>query len=306
MMKKLFYKSFLLFVLMIVTDQSLGSLFDLILKNSPDGRYYKIHYSLSECRDDLIIFGSSRAETNYATTLFRDSLQMSAWNTGRGGQGLPYWYAMQQGIMDNHTPKIAVINIESSFLSVNVEKTYERAGFLKPFYKNHPSIRPVINAISPFEKYFMYSGLYAYNSSFYYLLRPFFFSGLDGDREKMGWKTRDGVVKPSMGKERVVQTKRHLNPETKALFNAFISKFIEKKCKVFLVLSPDYKTSYVSTSTLEYLQNLENVILLDWDYQKVFNQNHQYFKDNNHLNTYGAVTFSSHICQQIKKNLQYH
>lgn len=302
-MKKLFIKIVILLLVLIAIDIVFGIIFRRIIEISPDGRYYKANYSLSQCNEEIIIFGSSRAETNYTPFIFEDSLKLSTWNTGRGGQSLPFWYAMELGILDDNIPKIAVVNIERDFLSSDMSNSYQRAGFLRPYYFKHNEIHPVIDKISKSEKYLMFSNLYAFNSSFYYLLRPFLLKGLDGKKELKGWKTRDGVISKPRRDYNIYASKQSLNEETVKLFNLFIENLTTEYCDVYVVISPNYKQLIEYSPTIEYVSNMKNVTLLDYSNNKIFVDNHLYYKDPSHLNIKGAVEFSKYISHEIKNNI---
>lgn len=298
-LRKLLYRIGIVVIILVSIDFIAGIFLDAVLENSPDGRYYKANYTLNECKDDVIILGSSRAETNFAPFVFEDSLNLSVWNAGRGGQGLPFWYASQQGILANHSPKIAIINVEYDFLSGELQGSYERAGFLRPFYKKAPAIQPIINEISTYEKYLVNSKLYVYNSSFYYLFRPYFFKGLDGPIDGKGWKKIKGVLSSEVNLS-VVEHSKALNPDSIKLFEQMIHDFQSKNCSVFVVISPNYGKYVESSETLDYLKKERGFSLLDESRNLNFIENNKLFNDKDHLNTKGAILFSQVIAGKIK------
>ena len=109
---------------------------------------------------------------------------------------MPFWYAMAEGVTSRYIPEIVIINIDPSFLSYNLrDGSFERLGILRPFYSDHEELQPIINKISAEERYLVKSNLYSYNSSFYYLLRPFLIRGVDGDLRDKGWKPIKGNMK---------------------------------------------------------------------------------------------------------------
>lgn len=220
-MKKLIKNTFIIIASFIALDYVIGLALDMTLKNSPDGRFYKIQYTLKECEEDIIIYGSSRAESNYVPRIFEESLGLTCWNSGRGGQSLPFMYAMNEGVTNRHSPKIAIINVEDIFLEYTEEEYsfFDRAaGILRPFYIKHPAVRSIVDRNSYAEPFLNYSKLYAYNSSYYYLFRPYAIEGLDGKLEDDGWKPKHGKLKDENYEQRVVQEKNELNPEYVALF----------------------------------------------------------------------------------------
>lgn len=281
-------------------DFLFGLLFDQIIKRSPDGRYFKAHYSLNYAEQDIIIFGNSRAETNFAPFVFEEELGMTAWNTGRGGQGLAFWYAMQRGVLERHEPQLAIVNIEAAFLTDRLGRTFERAGFLRPFYRAHPEIRPVINQISWAERFLLTSRLYAFNSSFYYLLRPFLIKGLDGLNEDLGWKPRTGVINIPHNNVRVIDNiHQDLNPEVMVVFHSFLNNFLERNIPVLFVISPDYAVNIQNTATIKYLEDLPDSYFVNYGNNEEFFLNHKLFNDREHLNKKGAILFSKELTNDI-------
>jgi hypothetical protein len=298
---RLLKKLTFLLVGIIILDYFLGAGFDFIRDRSPDGRYYKIQYSLEECKEDIVIFGASRAEVNLVPRVFEDSLVMTCWNTGRGNQTLPFWMCMEEGILNRYTPKMAIIDLEPEYLSTDLNGTFVTAGLLRPFYRKHKEIRPVLNKISALEKYLNISRLYSYNSSYYYLLRPFIFRGLDGKREDKGWKPRSGEMGQVTTNTVSLNTSKELNIETVKLFNEFVSKLSTRGCKVFIVVSPRFKENIVSTSTIEYLKKMGNVTIFSLEDNKIFTEDSIFYRDPDHLNIQGALKFSGLVASKIKK-----
>ena len=291
----------MLAVALVIADYCIGLALRKALKASPDGRYFKADYSLNKCQEDVIILGSSRAETNYVPNIFEESLGLSCWNTGRGGQTLPFWWAMEKGILARYTPKVVVVNVETEFLSESLAEGFQRAGFLRPYYHDNNEIRPIINRISAFEKFYMFSNVYTFNSSFYYLLRPYALKNLDGRREDNGWKARESMMVSGRAALAVHNSSREINKETLELFEEFISDLTKSGSKVFIAISPDYGKLVESTSTIEYIMEMEGITVLNFSNDPAFSGKAEYFSDENHLNVTGAIKYSEEVCKAIRK-----
>ncbi|MCB0656582.1 MAG: hypothetical protein KDC57_10625 [Saprospiraceae bacterium] len=284
-------------------DQIAGSFLDVVLDHSPDGRFYKAKYSLEECDEEIVIIGDSRGEMDYIPSVFIDSLGMTCWNASRGGQGLPYFRIMQEGILNRYRPKLVLFNVEDNMLEMPVN--YERAGFLRPFYQSHPEIRPIINQVSPFERLLMQSRLYAFNSSFYYLFRPYLFHNLDGKREDLGWKPRPGMVIPEEEHEFIKETAlAPLNPQSVAMFNEFMARFQEAGIMVMIVTPPNYNVQVVKSSTdcyvADYCQE-HHIPLFRYSENIPLITHSEWYGDRDHLNPEGAVLFTQKVAHRIKK-----
>ena len=300
--KGLVRKVFLYLIILTGIDQCAGALLDLALNHSPDGRYYKAKYSLEDCEEDIVIIGDSRGEMDYLPTVFEDSLHMSCWNASRGGQGLPYFRIMQEGLLKRYTPKIILFNVEDNMLEMPTD--YERAGFLRPFYQDHPEIRPFIDAISPLEKWLIHSRLYAFNSSFYYLFRPYIFHNLDGDLKDHGWKPRYGSVDPE--EERAFTTESELaplDPMAVQLFETFMNRFKEAGVKVMIVTPPNYNLQVITSSTDQYVANYckqNHIPLFRYSENIPLITHSSWYGDRDHLNPEGATYFTQKVAHKIK------
>lgn len=305
-MKHLGLKILLVLGLFLVVDQLGGLLLDTLRDNSPDGRYHKAKYTLEHCDEDVVVIGSSRAEINYVSQIIEDSLRISCWNAGRGGQGMPYFRAVQEGILARYSPKVVILNIDDNDLEGGM--AYEHAGFLRPFYSTHPEIRPVLDKTSKFEWLLLKSRLYAYNSSFYYLIRPYLVPGLDGKAEDKGWKPRPGTMDYDPGKKLESEpVKTPLNPEAVAAFDYMVDKFLEKECQVLFVVSPNYGRSIGSSSAIEYLKKTSEktgIPVFVYSADSSYITHPELYVDPEHLNIDGAQKFTRELVQQIKPYIQ--
>ncbi|MBP6825454.1 MAG: hypothetical protein KA165_02745 [Saprospiraceae bacterium] len=301
-MRKLVTKISIVLALLFAVDVLAGIALDWLRDHSPDGRYYKTKYSLESCKEDVVVIGSSRGEINYVSQVIEDSLGMSCWNAGRGGQGTPYFKAIQEGILTRYAPKVVILNVDDNDLET--PPNYEHAGVLRPFYHSCAAIRPVLDKTSTFEWLLMKSRLYAYNSSFYYLIRPYFVEGLDGKTSDKGWKPRldkmtaefDGTLQPE-------PARTNLDTASVALFESIVTKLKEKGCRIFFVVSPNYGRTVSASSAIEYLKQTSaknDIPLFIYSNDTSFITKPEYFVDPDHLNVDGARLFTQRLVEQIK------
>jgi len=292
----------LLFTIIFIIDFLFGQISTFILYNSPDGRYYKSVYSLEKSSEDILIIGSSKAETNFIPRIFNEKLNMSCWNAGRGGQKLHFFRIIQEATLKRYAPKIVILNLRKDILEGSFVSP--RVGLLKPFYWKHSEIRPLMHELSTYEKYFIYSNLYAYNSTFYYLLRSYFFRGLDGKIENNGWKPRKGEmhVKPSsIYNKKVVKKINPINDRSKMELETLLSAFVNSGTKVYIIISPDLMPSNKTSSIPELNKLAEkfNIKIFNYSNDTAFLYKPELFYDFAHLNTVGAKIISIKIADQI-------
>lgn len=303
-MKKLGIRILLIAVLGIAIDQAYGWVMGKIRDYSPDGRYYKARYTLEEAEEEVIIIGSSRGERNYVSNQIEQALGMSCWNSSRGGQGLPYFRAIQEGLLTRHTPKLVILNLEPNILEHS--PFLQEMGFLRSFYWKNKPIRKIINQISATEKWKIYSNIYAYNSSYYYLLRPYLFPGLDGENSDKGWKPSYGYWKDPGYAFEIVNNYKLLDSKSVCLFNDLLEGFQEKGVQLIISISPNYGEETMETSSLTYIQTMaaaNNVPLFNFSRDSVFTRNPSLYIDIEHLNVDGARLFTSMLLDSLKSKV---
>ncbi len=303
-MKKLFLRLVGLVIILAVLDQGVGLVLGIIRDHSPDGRYYKAKYTLETAEEDIIIIGSSRGERDYVPYLMEEAFGLSCWNASRGGQGLPYFRAMQEGILNRYKPKLVILNLEVDIL----EHTpfYQQMGFMRAFYKKHQEIRPILNKISPNEKWKLSSNIYAYNSSYYYLLRPYLFPGLDGKNSDKGWKPSVGIWEDPGYAFEVVNTAKPLHETAVGELVSLVEGFIAKDIPLIFSIAPNYGERTEMTSSLHYIQDLakkHDIPLFNFSSDTTFVTTAEYFIDIEHLNVEGAILFTSKLIECMKDEI---
>jgi len=306
-MKKIYVKVFrdFLIILFIVfaLDIVFGKLCSIALHNSPDGRYYKTLYVFEHYNEDILMIGSSKAEVNFVPNVFEEELNLTCWNAGRGGQSLPYSRCIQEVSLSRHAPKILILGVNKLVLERPLN--FVRMGFLKPFYWDFPPIRPFINEISTNEKYYMFSNLYAYNSTFYYLFRSYFVKGMDGENKHKGWKPKTGHMSIDLNsnyKHEIFVEPKPINKRALKEFETIIQSFKKAGTEIYVVISPDFKPANPTTTIvkLKELANEYHFELLDYSHDTTFIYKPQLFRDFGHLNTNGAYQLSNKIADKIK------
>jgi len=179
---------------------------------------------------------------------------------------------------------------------------------LKPFYRNHPEIQDLINRISKYEKYFIYSNLYTYNSVFYYLFRSYAIKGIDGNIVDNGWKAKKGQIKI----DTIADYKRELYRESlpidktsKNELETILSSFTMAGTKVYIIIAPDFQPSNKTTSLDEInkIAKKYNTKVLNYNRDTTFIYNRKLFRDYGHLNVEGAKLITNKIVDEIMIDL---
>ena len=104
-MKKFISKVGLFFLLIAIVDIVFGYTMGAITKRIDIGGAGRNNYICDKMTDDVLIFGSSRAEHHYNAQMISDSLGVSCYNAGEGGCGIILAYGRLLMILERCTPK---------------------------------------------------------------------------------------------------------------------------------------------------------------------------------------------------------
>ncbi len=301
--KEIVKKIVLLLLALNLVDFSIGFMLDFLRDHAPDGRYQKATYTLQKSNEDVLVLGSSKGESNFIPAVIDSSLGLTCWNASRGGQGLPYFQAVTQSVLSRHTPKLVLLNLEVDILSTPVE--YEEAGFLRPYYTEVEPVRDVLNNISEMAWIYNRSRLYQYNSSFYYLLRPYLLHGLDGEIDQQGWKPRSGVITKPFKRDHLESLidSKSLLPEAVEILESITRNYKEHGSSLCFVISPDYGeiTKYsASREKILAIAKKNSIPVFDFSNKPDYASDEAIFVDIQHLNKEGALKFTSDILSQVR------
>ena len=161
-MKSFILKILLLFTIVVIIDTSLGTLFDSITSSSDISEFGRDNHICNTGREDILVFGSSRAVHHYDSNMLTDSLGLSCYNCGEDGQGIILNYSRLLMFKQHHTPKIVIYDIEPQYDIYSCDNQR----FLKwlKTHGNRPKVKEIISSVDNTEQYKLLSKMYQYNS----------------------------------------------------------------------------------------------------------------------------------------------
>jgi hypothetical protein len=300
--KKFLKNLCILCTIIFLLDRSLGFVMQYFYEKQTQGETAITTYAIEKAKEDIIIFGSSRASHHYDCRIFRDSLGLSAFNTGKDGMSIIYASTILPLIIERHKPKLI-------FLDVNPEELSFRAGkegqdllisTLLPYASRYRKIRETISENNKIELIkSQISKLYAYNSFIIPIIQHYMHIGLTNFN---GYVPLSGSH-TSVGETSIVQ-KNHLVIDSFILkkFEDFLSQVKAANVNMKIIISPILMHN--STVQVAIMQSLANKYGYDfWDYSQAINDP-KLFYDNLHLNAQGAVAFSKLIVTRFKREIQ--
>ncbi|RZK36530.1 MAG: hypothetical protein EOO90_27165 [Pedobacter sp.] len=192
-LKPLLYSILLFVSLFFVGDRLIGYYLNHLYLEQKKGDFFETTYALKHVKEDLVIFGSSRAVRHYDLSIFQDSLNLSAINVGKIGNTLLYSYAIFSQILTYHVPKVVVLDISPiEFAKSERERGQKSMIDVLLKYQDMPVIERRIKQLDT--KELLLSKIfwtYRFNSSMYTLMTND--KGSNKISQSKGFKSRTGT-----------------------------------------------------------------------------------------------------------------
>lgn len=301
-MRRFLVKILVLFVALFLFDRVAGIIMKSWFANVTTNYLGKDNYICDHCSEDILIFGSSRAEYHYNAKMIEDSLGLSTYNCGASGYGIFLSYGRLLMLTKRYHPKLIIMEITPGFDLIDKENNLRDLGILKRHY-DRECIKDIFEKADPTEKYKMLSYLYRYNSDFIHnplrLFKPIPFTknalGVQGyivqhkkfDRMK---------VRENKGKEEF-----RLN-ELKLFYLREFVKTAKVFSKVVFVSSPYWQgRSPEILNSARCLADSMNIPFIDYSNNSKYYHRDEFFRDGTHLNYIGADEFTKDLIMELRK-----
>lgn len=302
-MKKFIIKVGLFFLIIAIIDVAFGFVMGKISKQIDIGGTGRDNYICDKLTDDILVFGSSRAEHHYNAQMISDSLGISCYNCGENGCGIILAYGRLLMLLERYKPKAIIYEVTPGFdYLAGKYDPHMNLYRLKQHY-DRPGIDSIFISIDPKEKYKMKSGMYRHNSSFLQNLIVYF-SGTATDMGLKGFRPLKGELDTMKLKE----DKKHYDSEKGYEYDTlkiyYLNKFVKeaKDTKLVFVMSPMwYGVDTLVLDTIKQLCKKENKRFLDFSNDTKYVHHNEYFKDGTHLNARGADEFTKDLIEELRK-----
>lgn len=275
-----------------------GLLFPFLVSNAKGGDNWRNNYICNDIKEDVLIFGSSRAIHHYNPNIICDSLNMSCYNCGQDGNGIILNYARYNLILQRYTPKLIIYDIQSSFDLISGDDNHKYLKWLKAYY-DKDGIPQIFESVDKTEKFKMMSNLYRYNSSFIQIvsdcIHPQQSSGEKGFRPLLGEMDSMKISK---------KTDFNTNVKYDSLKLKYINKFINanKNVMVVFVISPTWNGLDSSQYyPIKKICEENGLLFINFANDQKYMYNYKYFKDGAHLNSVGADEFTKDLMSILKE-----
>jgi hypothetical protein len=291
----------LIFVSIVFLLDRIGGIIckDLYSKSN-DYTIYRLHYTLDSTKEDILVFGSSRAQYHFVPAIISQNTGLSVYNCGFGGEGLLFSLIQLKESLKRYKPKLVVLEVSPNVL-IDPESN-KKLKILMPFSKKDPFIFEALTSEEKLEKVKLLSSIYPYNSTIASLLTGRFKQNVD---TLNGFWPLDGIM-DTVGVTNYMKASfpnSTISAEQTSLLHQFISVCDKNDIKVAVVVSPVYQSNGnldAMTKLVERkCQGYKNLSFFDYSKYDTTYQRNVFFKDNLHLNYQGARIFSEVISKRL-------
>ena len=300
-MKRFILKLLIFLCVVVVLDQLCGRVLGILYKNSSSNYPAKNLYLVNESKDDVVIYGSSRAFRHYNPISIGEESSLSVFNAGVPGNGIVYAYGLYKATRDRHKPKVALVDV---FYEYDLRPVHDNTRFidlLKPFYAQSTELQEYFVQIDPWTKVTMNSMLFRYNSQVFSILKSQRNNGLL--ERYRGFEPLEGST-PAVTEER---TLFHMDTVVDVGKTAILEEMIRQMkndgVKVVLLFSPiwHYIENSVYRDTVASIAQRAGVEF--WDYLTTDSLSRSDFYDLGHLNSEGADRYSRMVGRRLKEKI---
>ncbi len=286
-------------VLLLVLDDVIGSVCEYFFFKTMDGDTGGQINGILRSENELLIFGSSRAESHYVPSIFQKELGLSTYNCGFKGSNIIYDYSLEQLVFDKYIPKIMIYDYSYITSKYMPDKNpYDTLYPMYPFYRNK-KVFDLIKRRDKFEKYKFFSRIYPYNSKVHSILIFNIFRSIR--KSDRGYRPQF-VSLPMTEKLSNIKSVKFDEVLVDRLIG-FCDEAIKHKVRLFVCLSPRYKTgTYLIPERAERFIADHNIPIIDFG----LNTDKEFldttlFRDANHLNDSGAKVFSKRLAVKLRE-----
>lgn len=289
-----------LVIFVVSLDFVVGTIYEKLYFSEKSIENDSLIHSVLGTNEDILIFGSSRALHHYNPKILEESLDMSCYNLGSGGQNIYYHLALLESTLERYTPKIAILEL----MSIDFEQTppkwdTEKLGVLLPFASKSVSCKNAVMLRGKSEQLKLQSSIYPFNSLQYVSLRNNLFPLSNSYN---GYIPLNRIYGDTLG-SRVYNKKNVDEDKEKSIF-----KFVEicklNNIELFIFISPHYVTQIhgsIYSEITTRLQEKYGVQVYNFESDSLFLSQVENFADPLHLNREGADKYTSIVTGFIKK-----
>lgn len=304
---RLIIKSAILLVVLLVADRLIGTWLEHLFYKQTHGDDYTTLYALNDTKDEVLIFGTSRASHHYNASIINEMTGLSCFNAGRDEMEIPYTNAVLGVATKRYTPKVVILDIGPMELGGDKQLLFERIGtVLTPFVTKYPDLASTIGKAGKMELFkIKASKIYRYNSKLGSAIQNAY-TNL-GHHSVMGYEPLYKTIDTAVYKKSIwddLEDDKKLNDEYLAILDKIIADTKQQGIQLVMIISPFYfPTDFSNNSSYntikQYAAQHPEITFLDFTNDLQFTGQPMLFNDDVHLNDSGAAIYTRKVVQLL-------
>ena len=300
------YKLLILLAIMFVIDRVGGAAMAYFFEKEPLGDAAAFSHAIEDPKEDILIYGSSRALHTYDPRVFQSATGFSCFNCGRNASTIIYHSAIISSALHqpDHKPKAIILDITPKELSWRSGEDGNDilAGMILPYVEKNKQFEAMAKDLFPKELLkAKVSKLYPYNSMILSIIRNYSKKGNDNIKGYQPLKGNKVEATPP-----TILMNAEIDNYAKEKLEYFVKSVTDQHIPLFIIVSPIYLQKYAPTESLKISKQIfDKYHVPMWDYE--FDTDYvkqSLFYDNVHMNTKGAEMFSEMIAKRVKEELK--
>jgi hypothetical protein len=281
-----------------------------------EGQFYKqqhgddivTRYVLDSAREDLLIFGSSRASHHYKTRQAESDLGISVYNGGRDNMGITYTASVLPYVYQRHAPRYIIVDVLPAELCGYGRSTADQriSTVLLPYANRHQDLWPTVGLAGKLEVVkAAVSKIYPYNSLLGTIIQNTYTSF--GHTTDKGYEPLTGSIDPTHYKTPAFDDyakQKGIDTSLLGRLRQIVVLAKEHNTVPIIVISPFYFKQNVGDNEsyfmLHRLSKEWGYTLYDFTFDPRFLKHPELFYDELHLNDAGATLFTQIITEALR------
>jgi hypothetical protein len=294
-MKRFIVRTLMFIIVVLMIDTAYGKICEFMRSHVRGGFTYIDKYVCDSARQDILIFGSSRARMQYDPQILSDSLRMSCFNCGSNGMGIIFHYGRLKIISRRYMPKVIIYDILPVLDEMTRDDNIIFANPLRPYY-SVKGVDSIFWKIDKTERMKMLSQMYKYHAEFI----PYLLDYRNTVHAPLGYEPGTGIVSNNLK----IEEKTDYTVDSLKLY--YLEKFIQEcKGKTYLIFAAAPRWKYPESGNafdpLIKLCRKYDIPFLNHYNDKRFIYKQDYYSDGTHFNKTGATAYSKMLSAELAK-----
>ena len=306
-MKKLIASITVICVIAFGLDRLLSHVMWQVNQRSHDIWSYKIKYLYNDADQDVILFGTSRCNNHYVSSIIADSLGLSVYNGGiSSSHNIFAHYIALNILLQHHTPKVVCLELSADDFQKEAD-AFSSTNIFAPYINKSPEIDSVFRVAGTYWP-FMISHLYRFNNKACENLAGLVLNWEKDDASGYQPIQRPAVFPDCLEEEAKTDEeggKADIDSQKLEFLQRFITQCQRRGIRLVFMVSPKYtKVAPGYYDALKSVAESRGVPFLDYHSAGLFLSEPQLFHDSSHLWDEGARAYSLLFASDLKRLLE--